>query len=298
MRTCLLSLLGLGLTLSAQEVTVTQSAGTIEIRLSRTTEQNYLLTRDQPIRFEIAGPGHVRVYSRLRWHDVTSSDTYELVLRKPKGVRRETLETERSAAARGPSGETFSKWRSFYIRVPKGKNEYRLELGAARSDTVAVRFSLEAPPAWKEVAPATRLTFLRVREDTLETVWFQVSDSQTVDLAVVGPASLLVEARLSYLPSMSGKQSVTVAVSENEMLLKSQQFDVVRAKNAVYANGTAPDISLDKRRGAAVPHSAGMQPSVVRRLRIPLPPGEHSVTVRFLAGKGRVGVLRFLIRGK
>ena len=277
---CGLWLVACGL-LPAQDLTVTKSAGQIEIKLSKSAEQDYGLTRDEPVEFSVVGPAFVRVYSRVAWREgMTPGDRYELVLRKPSGVSHETLAANPSPSARGPVGEMYTRWRSFYLRVPKGTNSYRLALGSAGADMAAVRFAFEQPPAWSEAEPQTELPRLRLRRDSVETVSYLVTDTSEVQLLLVGPVHVAVEGRLSFVQGVLGKQSFSLAAFESDSQLAAQQFEVRRAK------------------AVQCPDRKDLHPSISRRLKFDLPVGVHSVVVRFHGGAGASGVLRFLVRSK
>jgi len=262
----------------AQELTVTKSAGAFEIRLSSAVEQDFRLTRELPVDFTVTGPAWVRVYSRLIWHaDMGAGEKYELILRRPNGAKRETLQTDVSAVTRGPDGEAYSKWRSFYVQAPEGKNSYRLTLGSAPADTAAVRFSLEAPPEPREAEPQAVLSRLSLRRDSAETGYHEVGDSSETPLLLVGPVLLAVEARLNYPKGDFGKRAFTLSVLENSAELGSREFEVRRMK--AYRWVGRDDI----------------HPSAAKRLKLELPAGAHQLAVRFNAGKGMTGALRFLV---
>jgi len=262
----------------AQNLTVTKSAGAFEIKLSKAVEQDFRLTRSQPIEFAVTGPAWVRVYSRLIWHaGMGAGEKYELILRRPNGAKRETLQTDVSAVTRGPDGEAYSKWRSFYVQAPKGKNSYRLTLGSAPADTAAVRFALEAPPEPREAEPQAVLPRLSLHRDSVETDYYAVGDSSETPLLMVGPVFLAVEARLNYPKGDFGKRAFTLSVLENGAELGSREFEVRRMK--AYRWVGRNDI----------------HPSAAKRLKLELPAGAHQLAVRFNTGKGMTGALRFLV---
>ena len=263
----------------AQNLVFLRPAAKLDIQVGKLTEHAYALTRSEPIEFAATGPVWLRVYTRLRWHeDMTGTENYELVLRRQDSTRHVNLQAELSSATRGPDSEGYARWRSFFVYVKRGEQKYRLELAAANSDTVAVRITFENPPAWKEVAPVIPLPTRRLRQDSVELSCYLVSDSGEVGLKLVGPLSLMVETRLNYRPGESGKRSFGVSVSADGLQVKSEKFDVLRARIAHY---------LD---------DAGKLPSISRRVRFDLPAGEHDVSILFRAGKGRSGTMRFLTR--
>jgi hypothetical protein len=265
----------------AQDLVVLKSGGVMEIKLSKAVEQDYRLTRAQPVEFTVAGPACLRVYTRLVWHEgMKAGDDYELLVRRPNGTTRETLAANPSPTARGPDGELYARWRSFYLRVPKGKNGYRLTLGSSPADTAAVRFAFEPPPAWREAEPQTELPRLHLRRDSADLVSFLVSDSEPVQVLLVGPVRLAVEGRLNFAKGALGRKGFSLAVFENDRQLAARPFDVRRLKAGRYAD--RKDIF----------------PSVSKRLSLDIPAGAHSLIVRFSSGTGASGALRFLVRNR
>jgi len=265
----------------SQDLTVTKSAGTIEISLSKSVEQDYRLTRSEPLEFSVNGPAYVRVYTRVAWHEgMDQSEEYELVLRKPNGTSHETLTANSSPSARGPDGDVYSKWRSFYFRAPSGKSNYRLALGSAGADQAAVRFAFETPPVWKEAEPQTELPRLRLRRDSVETVSYLVGDTSQIQLLLLGPVHVAIEGRLNFAQGVLGKQSFLLAATESDSQLAAQWFEVRRAK------------------AVQCPDRKDLHPSISRRLKFDLPAGAHSVNVRFHSATGASGALRFLVRNK
>ena len=204
----------------------------------------------------------------------------ELILRRPNGMKRETLQTDGSSVTRGPDGEVYSKWRSFYVRAPKGKNGYRLALGSASVDTAAVRLALESPPEPREAEPQAVLPRLSLRRDSAETGYYEVGDGSETPLLLVGPVRVAVEARLNYPKGNLGKRVFTLSVLANGAVLASREFDVRRMK--AYRWVGRDDI----------------HPSAAKRLKFQLPAGAHQLTVRLSAGKGMTGALRFLVWAK
>jgi hypothetical protein len=274
----LMLFLPFGLT-GAQEVRIGKSAGRVEIRLSRTTESDYLVSRTEPLSFEVAGPAWVRVYSRLRWQaGLQSSERYELILTRGAAERRETLTTGLSATTRGPGGEQYSKWRSFYVKVPPGEQGYDLALGMSASDVAAVRLMLEAPRPGKELKPVGAPFARTIQEDSATADWYQVSDTSRLRLAVTGPARLVIEARLNYPGATYGLREFDLKVDEAGVELLSRRLSVLRSKHAKYVARTT------------------LTPSGRRRVTLDLPEGSHELTVRLKPVKGGTGALRFLVK--
>jgi hypothetical protein len=273
---CLLLLFGLAQT---AELTVDKSAGRIDIKLPFTTEQDYLLTGAEPLEFTVTGPAWVRVYSRLGWSDdLGISANYGLILTHAGQQRRESLSAEKSSGAIGPSHEHYAKWRSFYVKVPSGPQSYRLELGELAGTSVAVRFAFEAPPPYREITPEESLPVLSIADDSVPFDWRVTKSAQAVTLKVTGPARVRIDGRLLYPPGLLGVADMELSVSESGITIAARKFSVLRLKKAR---------SLTARSGA---------PSVVHRLRISVPAGEHLLSVKFTSAKIAAGAMRFFAR--
>ena len=249
---------------SGQQLTVEPPTTSIDVRLARTSEQDYVLSAGNPMTFSVSGATYLRVYTRLRWQDGMSIPSqYILTLSGPNGVQFETLEAMRSGAAHGPNGENYAKWRSFYVRAPTSKVSYRLALQSSPSDTVAVRFAFETPPPWQEIAPAGAVPVYRIQDDSIVADWYRVSRDSALNVSVTGPVKFMVEARLMFNQGAFDKKDFALTVNDGEVQLQTQKFTVLRKKLSKCISNPA------------------LAPSIVRRLSIELPAGEHDLTIQF-----------------
>lgn len=273
----------------AQELTVEKSAGSITLTIKRSEERNYLLTRSQPMEFSATGPAWIRVYTRMRWHDeLNATGAYEILVdsmaeRIWRTIRSETLQTAKSSAARGPNNEKYSRWRSVFVRIPAGQYRLRLRLGFTESETIAVRLALEAPQLGKEIRLENNRPIIRIRDDTAVADWYLVRSGEQINLTAVGPARLLVAARLGFHQDERGPRELVVRAYEDSLLLASTRLTLRRSRQSVCLPADGP---------------FDFQPSIVRHWRLELPAGEHRLVLKFESQdsgskKMRSGAFRF-----
>jgi hypothetical protein len=259
-----------------QEITVERSVGTLSLALRTGVESYQMLTRRQPIEFRVTGPTMVRIYTRLVWHSgLAAQETYELVTERADWSRRDTLRSERSASARSATGQLFGKWRSVYLRVPRGTHRYRLRLGKSGSDTVAARFESQALPRGTEVPAVGKSEAIEAIDDSTSSLWYPAAEDSDLVFAVSGPARLDVSARLLFPRGTSGRRRFTLRAWAVESAGIEKSFEVLRSKSARLAD------------------PSGGSPSVVRRIRLNVPGGEHQVRVRMLGRSGLVRIQSF-----
>lgn len=258
------------------EVKVTSASGKAPVSVIRRVELDYyLLTKVKPLEFRIVGPAWLRVYTRLWWPEsCTGKATYALSLWQEEVQRPLVFETEISPSSYGPEGKKVGKWRSFYIQVPAGENQYRLTLDQAPAGTVGVRFSLEEPAEWQEVhLPGSPLTLV---EEGRRIMFHELRRDVPLEVVVAGPCRVRVRVRLNYGPGLEGKQNFVLSVRENDSLLQTANFRTARS-GAVYEN------------------KAEIVPAKEETMRFRLGRGEHRLELRLsgtLASSAAVRVER------
>ncbi|MFO7676077.1 MAG: hypothetical protein R6X12_07175 [bacterium] len=221
----------------AAEVRVRGSAGRTGVSVVRRVELDYqFVTARRPLEFEVEGPGWVRVYTRLWWQvDGPERQAYGLSLWQDDVERPLEFETARSASSWGVSRHPVGRWRSFYIQVPAGATTYRLVLNEAPLDTVAVRFTRQAPPAWEPVA-LDGLERLMLVDGSAEVEYRRLAVGKPHTVDVTGPCRLQVRVRLNFEPGMVGAQNYVLAVTGGGVELAAPNLRVSRTGSANWAN--------------------------------------------------------------
>lgn len=248
---------------SAGEVKVVKDGGLAKLSVVRRVELDYhLLTRSQPVEFEVDGPCWLRVYTRLWWSDgADAKQSYALSLWQGEARRPLEFETGLSKSSLGPGQQKVGRWRSFFVQMPAGKNRYRLELDDAKSGKAGVRFSLEEPRPWESVSLGGLRELVLVQGS--ETAAFHLLPTgEAHQVRVAGPCRVRVSVRLNYDVSLVGAQSLVLSVDVDEKPAAEQNLRVTRSAVAVYAN------------------EPGLVPSVERNLRLSLGEGEHRLGIR------------------
>lgn len=224
----------------------------IEI-VTKKTDEYLLLVKNQPLSFSVEGPTYLRVYTRIVWPKGNlGSEVYKLILQENE-IDEDiiTFESEESNVTKDKKGRSLSKWRSFYVEVPEGMNNYKLTHWASPQDTILVKFAYESPKRWVEI-PATEYgAIIEAIEEERIVKYFELSHSRTVTVRVNGPQRLRVIARLNYDEKMIGDQNYTLTVEEKGKTerfplkcYKSQMITYKDRKNIVPSNARSFHINL------------------------------------------------------
>ncbi len=190
--------------------------------VTRKTEEYILLTKDQPITFAVEGPTYLRVYTRMLWPPETEgSQIYKVILQENEiDERIITLESERSKVTKDHKGRPLSKWRSFYIDVPEGMNNYKVVHWSSPKDTILLKFSYESPKRWIDIPATDYKTVIETIEEEKILKYYLLEKGEHVTLRMSGPTKLRVIARLNYDEKLMGDQNYTLLVDDNENVEK------------------------------------------------------------------------------
>jgi hypothetical protein len=193
----------------------------IEI-VTKKKENYYLLTKNEPIEFSVEGPTFLRVYTRILWpKGVGGNQLYKVILQDSKADERIiTLESEISEITKDKNGSRVSKWRSFYIEVPAGINDYKITHWASPKDTILLKFKYESPKKWIEISATDYNTIIESIEEEKIVKYYELSEIDTLTLRISGPIKLKVISRLNYDENIMGEQNYTILVHDNEMVNK------------------------------------------------------------------------------
>jgi hypothetical protein len=254
---CLLVALGVS---AAEQVEVSSSSERVDVSVIQRMDLGYyLLTANRPLEFEVQGPTWIRVYTRLWWPDgVDWEQQYRMSLWQGDVERPLAFESGLSKSSFGPDRRRVGKWRSFYVQVPSGVNNYRLKLDDAPCDTVGIRFTFRAPKPWQQVEVQGLRLLLADGGDTIRMT--RLESGAPLNVTVSGPCRLRVSARLNFEPSMVGAQNFVLTVDRGEQQVATDNFRVSRS-GAVYVN------------------EPGLVPSSRRSLRFNLGEGVHRLSI-------------------
>lgn len=253
----------------------------VNIRIKAYREDTYyLLTETQPLDITIEGPTWVRIYTRLPWHpDWTGMKTYKIIRQEnDQDEKFLAFQTERSAVARFGSMR-LSKWRSFFINVPKGKHHYRLIHWQSPADSVFIKIAYEAPGQWQEIVPQSYAAKLELIEEERAINYYEIAPGNPVLVDVNGPIHLKFVVRLHCGPLPDQEHLFKLTINENNKTLKTASFKVHRSETTSYRN------------------QPGTIPSNPRLVYLNLGKGLHRLTVQ-LAGSDEKAGIRVLAEQK
>ncbi|UCG41956.1 MAG: hypothetical protein JSU73_08690 [candidate division WOR-3 bacterium] len=259
-RVLLVCLLSVAAITGAERVEVQSSSERVDVSVIQRTDLGYyLLAANRPLEFEVQGPTWIRVYTRLWWPDGVDWDqAYRMSLCQGDVERPLAFESGLSKSSFGPDRRRVGKWRSFYVQVPSGVNNYRLKLDDAPCDTVGIRFTFRAPKPWQPVAVPGSELVLADGADTVRMTRLELG--APLNVTVSGPCRLRVSARLNFEPSMVGAQNFVLTVDKGGQQVATDNFRVSRS-GAVYVN------------------EPGLVPSSRKGLRFNLGEGVHRLSI-------------------
>ncbi|MCX7785623.1 MAG: hypothetical protein N2201_05285 [candidate division WOR-3 bacterium] len=254
--------------------------------VKRIEQEYYLLTKERPIDLAVTGPTYIRVYTRLLWRDdMTGKQNYRLLLkhgedRNGQDEKLLTFETEKSNTAIGENKTRYSKWRSFYLEVPSGINQYQISLVSAPSETVALRFSFEKPKEYKKITPEQPYKELQFVEWEKIITYYEITKKQPVKVKVTGPAILKATCRLNYDYTLEGKQSYTISASVSGKEWQAKTFRTEKSQTGMYKNQPA------------------IIPSTPNNFYLDVPPGNFIIEFNLKAGLGKSAGISFSVKAK
>ncbi len=249
--------------------------------VTKQTDEYLLLTKNSPITFSAEGPTYLRVYTRIFWQkDRLGSQMYKLILQENKIEENIiTLESEKSDVTKDKKGRPLSKWRSFYIEIPEGSNEYRLTHWSSPNDTILVKFAYESPKKWNEIQASDYGATIEAIEEEKILKYYELKRGDDISLIVSGPARLRIISRLNYDEKMIGDQNYTITVEEGA--------DIEKFAHKCYKS----QIITYRDRKNIVPSNA-------RSFHMNLKEGSHTLRFTLTGTVAESAALRFLVEEK
>ena len=224
----------------------------IEI-VTKKAEEYLLLTKNQPVTFSVEGPTYLRIYTRILWPKGSlGSEMYKVILQENEiDENIITLESEESMVSKDKKGRPLSKWRTFYIEVPEGMNNYKLTHWSSPKDTILIKFAYESPKRWVEISPTEYRSIIEAIEEERIIKYYELAKDGTIGLRISGPQRLRVIARLNYDEKMIGDQNYTIMIEEKNnteryplKCYKSQMITYKDRGNIIPSNARSFHINL------------------------------------------------------
>ena len=250
----------------------------IEI-VTRKTQEYLLLTRQDPITLTVDGPTDLRVYTRILIPDNGhKNQVYKLIL--TEGLLDEQIisyETDISLITTDQHGTPVSKWRSFYIHVPEGKNTYTLTHWTSPKDTILLRFAYESPEPWNDLRAITYHSLLSTVEDDKTVRYHLLKKDAPITVKLQGPTKLKVIARLNFDETLFGEQSFSIVIDDNGTV-NSLPFQCHKSDDTQYTDRN------------------DIVPSNIRTSTIPISTGSHTLVFTLSGTLAKSASLRFLVK--
>lgn len=252
----------------------------IEI-VTKQTEDYLLLVKNSPLTFSAEGPTYLRVYTRIFWpKDKMGSQIYKLILQENKVDENIiTLESEKSEVTKDKRGRPLSKWRSFYIEIPEGLNDYKITHWSSPNDTILLKFAYESPKKWTEIQASAYNSTIEAVEEERILRYYELKRNDEIILNINGPARLRVISRLNFDEKMIGDQNYTIAAEDGGNI---EKFSLKCYKSQI--------ITYRDRKNIV--------PSNARSFHINLKEGRHSLKFTLTGTIAESAALRFLVEEK
>ncbi len=188
----------------------------IEI-VTKKKEEYSLLTKDKPIMFSVEGPTYLRVYTRILWTESSAAGQIYKVILQENDLDEKiiTLESEVSKVTKDKQGRPLSKWRSFYIEVGEGINNYKITHWSSPNDTILLKFAYESPKIWKDIRATDYTTTIEAIEEEKIVSYYELNKDESITLNIKGPVRLKVISRLNFDEKLLGEQHYTILVDDD-----------------------------------------------------------------------------------
>ncbi len=230
----------------------------------------HVVTKAEPVNLNVTGPATIDLITRLLLPKGASGASDYTIVGSEHGKVFKTYKT-----SAGPSDATIEddesipgKSRKCTVNVPEGDHTLTFALNAENADRCALRFMLSGQ---KNLAEALHGKSVRIEPLSFDRVattvvseklitYYVSSKAKAVQLHVIGPTDVVVDARLNFDPAMVGKQTYTLNVVEGSKTLLAAPLTSTRAAGAYYQDWKE------------------VVPGKLNRIRLTVPPGEHAYT--------------------
>ncbi len=214
----------------------------VVITVSGKDKKYYLLTKTDPVKFEVDGPAKLSVFTRLLLRPQGSGiEQYSVkVMEGGTLVKEYTTSTQQSDATCSDPQAVPGKSRKFSLAVPEGTHVYELTLDQTSLTEAAIRInagSSASSSAQGKMTTMEPLSFDRVvtinSSEKLIT-YYVCSRKKEIELRVIGPTRLDVAARLIFDSKMQGEQNYGVGIWEGAKQIMMKSFSSTRAMRTTF----------------------------------------------------------------
>jgi hypothetical protein len=202
-------------------------AGSLTVRTIREKRTPYwLLTKEDPITFEVEGPIYVRIFTRILYEKGDTGEvTYKLILQQDELRERIIQKTTVPSKVSFYDDRPVGKWRSIPLDVPPGKHQYRIFLHQSPYP-IAVRIVQARPPKWIPIPLGGVGKEITAVENEKLVRYHLIKPEATLRAKIEGPTLLKVEVRTNFTPQMDCKDQFTVLIFVDGKDTKREDFVV------------------------------------------------------------------------
>jgi hypothetical protein len=256
----------------------------ITLSISGKDRDYYRLTQQSPLKVQVDGPGKLTITSRLiLGAGNADAEKYTILVMEGKNVIKEhATQTDKSEATLQGSNEPVGKSRKVSVKLLEGSFTYAITLAPGSRDA-AVRFTLDPEKGKKRLVAIEPLSYDRIVTAKINeslVAYFVASKDRPVQLRVVGPTKVEVNARLNYDQRMQGDQKYSLAITEGEEPVVQKTLQTSKSVGMTYEDWRE------------------VVPGKPNSLILAVPAGEHTYKVSLGESVARSVSLKFAIPKK
>jgi len=210
-----------------------------EILVAGKRRQYFVLEEGRSIEIKVQGPSRLKVVSRVILNGAADSTEYTfLALRK--GSRKTLTFSHRTHASDkvafvGAAQGAISASRLKIVDIPRGEHVYTLYLPKNSGRKLLLRFALDT----HAFTNGTRVVAMTPGEFTTQvdlvtaeevSAYYRIGTGEHVALALIGPATLKVMARIEFDVHMTGKQKWKVLVTEDGRVKSTYSLTSIKSE--------------------------------------------------------------------
>jgi hypothetical protein len=239
----------------------------VTVQLKSKQHLYHFVTKTEPVKLEVAGPVKIEVLTRLAIPaSATGKIAYAIVVSEGgKQIKQYKTTTEVSDVTFVDDPSGVGKSRKCSLEIPEGEHTFVFALESEIADHCALRFALSGK---NNLARALHGKSVRVEPLSYDRVvtavvaeklitYYVATKEKPIQLRVIGPTDVVVDARLNFDAKMIGKQSYTIAVVEGAKTLLTAPLTSTKSVGAFYKDWKE------------------VVPGKINLLRLGVPAGEH-----------------------
>jgi hypothetical protein len=260
---------------------------TVSVRIGQKEHIWHFVTRKEPVKLEISGPVKIEILTRLALPKPATGKYSYAIAASEEGTQLKEYHTtsESSDASFIDDPAVPAKSRKWSLNVPDGEHTITFTLAADLAEKCALRFMHSGK---NNLAKAMHGRSVRIEPLSFGRVatavvgeklitYYVATRENPVQLHVIGPTDIVVDARLNFDAKMLGKQTYTLNIAEGSKTLLTAPLKTTKSVGAYYQDWKE------------------VVPGKINILRLNVPEGDHTYQLSLSDGVAQSVSLKFSI---